>query len=369
MARVLYVIANDAYGGGERVFEDLIRRRDPGSEVAAAAGLGGRFERELKKLGVPYFELKLQSRLSLSAVAALRAIIDQFQPDIIHSQGKRADFHVALAGLGKSARLLSTVAMPVEGFPINQATKAVYRLVDYWVERRFDKIIVVSDVLRRLLTESHGLAPDRVSRIYNGIDPAEFGRSTREEARRALGLGAEEKVIGCVGRLVWQKGFSLMIDAMPEVLQGEPKAVLTVFGDGPLREELKERAEKLGLGTKVKLFGFRDDVPRVLAALDVFAMPSLKEGFPILLLEAMAAGCPVVATDIDGVREAWNERAGALVPPNDPSALAKVVLRLLKNPTESAAFARAGREHAAKNFSLSKMIERTQNLYRELARG
>lgn len=368
MTRVLFVIANEGYGGGERVFEDLIRRRDPASfEAAVAAGPGGRFEREIKKLGVPFFELDLKRSFSVSAVRALRGIIDRFRPDIVHSQGKRADFHVALAALGKPPSLLSTVAMPVEGFPVNFALKAVYRLADRWAESRFDKIIVVSEALKRLLTEGHGLPAERVSMIYNGIDPAAFAAVSREDARRALGIPPADKIVGCVGRLVWQKDFAAMIDAMPEVLKKEPAARLLIFGEGPLRAELQARADKLGLREKVSFFGFRDDVAQVLAALDVFVMPSLKEGFPILLLEAFAAGCPVAASDIEGIREAMTERAGVLVPPGDPGALAEAVTRLLRDPRAAAAFGRGAREHVAGRFSLAKMVESTQRVYRELA--
>ena len=130
--------------------------------------------------------------------------------------------------------------------------------------------------------------------------------------------------------MVWQKGFSNLIRALPEVLQSHPGALLLMVGDGPLRSPLESLTRELNLWDKVVFTGFRTDVRKILACIDVFAVPSLLEGFPMVTLEAMAMGKPIVATDIDGMREQCKDgESGLLIPPGDPKSLAVAIIRLL----------------------------------------
>jgi glycosyltransferase involved in cell wall biosynthesis len=171
-------------------------------------------------------------------------------------------------------------------------------------------------------------------------------------------------VVGNVARLVEQKGHRDLLAALARV----PDARLVLVGEGPLRPELERLAASLGIGERVEFLGHRDDVPELLAGFDVFAFPSLFEGLCLAVIEAQAAGVPVVATPVGGIRETVIDgQTGLLVPPHDPAALAAGIARLLADPEEARRLARAARAQSAR-FSLERMVEATLALYERGAR-
>jgi glycosyltransferase involved in cell wall biosynthesis len=190
----------------------------------------------------------------------------------------------------------------------------------------------------------------------------------REPVRRALGLDAAAPVVGVVGRLEAQKGHTYLLDAWPDVRRDFPGARLLVVGDGALRAELEARALGPGLHGSVTFTGFRADVPRVLAALDVLVLPSLYEGMPLTVIEASAMGLPVVATAVDGTPEVVRDgETGRLVPPARPAALADALRALLADPARARAMGRAGRAHVLARFDLDTQVEATARVYRRVA--
>jgi len=185
-----------------------------------------------------------------------------------------------------------------------------------------------------------------------------------------LDIGDEELVVGTVGRLVERKGHSELVTAWAEIKRREPNARLLLVGDGDRHEALQAKAEELGCRDSVEFLGHRRDVPELLAAMDVFAFPSHYEGLPGAVIEAMAAGCPIVATPVDGTTDLLdNYRTGLFVPVDSPEPLGWAISRLCDAPELRAGLGEAARTEAASEYTVDAMVERFESCYREVHSG
>jgi sugar transferase (PEP-CTERM/EpsH1 system associated) len=230
--------------------------------------------------------------------------------------------------------------------------------------------VTVSADLRRWLIEDVRVPAAKVSAIHNGVDLSRFGRAGRLESRLRLDLPAEAVIVGTVGRLDPVKDQAGLIRAFAKVRSAHPEALLVVVGDGPCRAELEDVVAASGQGEHVRLLGNRDDIPAVMAALDVFVLPSIAEGISNTILEAMASGLPVVATRVGGNPELVEDGiGGALVPRQDPSALAAAIAGYVADPELRRRHGLASRQRATGHFSLERMAEAYANLYTNLAAG
>jgi glycosyltransferase involved in cell wall biosynthesis len=210
------------------------------------------------------------------------------------------------------------------------------------------------------------MPPRKLITVYNGIDTGQFKISAAETAavRRELDLSPGQLAVGTMGELTQQKGYRYLLEAIPEILKSVPSVKFFIAGEGELKKSLLVLRDKLGLQSSVSFLGFRDDVPRLLSAFDIFVLPSLWEGLPVALIEAMAAGKPIVATDVDGNCEVTGrDAAGIAVEPLDPPALATALLELLGDPELRRRLGDAGIERAQKLFDVRIMIKRYQDLY------
>lgn len=263
--------------------------------------------------------------------------------------------------------------MPVEEFDISSLRKMIYRFMDWVSERYVERFIVVSDSLKRLMVEKRGIPDQKISRIYNGIELGEYKpngkevRSQKSEVRREFGLAKNVPVISAIGRMVWQKGFEYLMESVPPVVSSIPESRFLIVGDGPLRKELVALSRELGVNEEVIFTGFRSDIRDILAAVDLLVVPSLLEGFPMIILEAMAMAKPIVATNIDGITEQiTNGENGILVPPKDPAALATAVIRLLVDKKSAQIMGMASRKKVEQEFSVEKMVSETEKVYMAL---
>jgi glycosyltransferase involved in cell wall biosynthesis len=232
-----------------------------------------------------------------------------------------------------------------------------------------DRVVAVSPAVAEVTRREHGLPPDRLVTIENGVDVEAWKPEgqPRAEARRELGLCEDEVAVGVIGHLSPVKGHADFLQAAARVSAQAPRTRFVLVGDGPLRAALEALATSLGLGTRVVFAGTRADMPRVLSALDVVAVPSHSEGMSNALLEAMAMALPVVATRVGGnPNVVCDGVTGRLVAPRDPSALARVLLDLVADPAARQSLGRAARRHVAENLSLSGMVRRYEELYRGL---
>jgi glycosyltransferase involved in cell wall biosynthesis len=239
-----------------------------------------------------------------------------------------------------------------------------------WYLKLADQIIAVSQDLERTLTERLQAPPEKVRVLYNGVDSNRFAGTDRSKLRRELRIGDGEFVVGTAIRLSEVKGIDYLLDAVPAVLAKTPATRFVIAGDGPVRPALEEKARRLGLGDRVLFIGYRSDVPDVVSAFDVYVLPSVTEGLPLALLEALAVGNPIVCTRVGGCPEVVEDGVnGFLVPPRDSAALADGILRLHAAPDLRAAIRARNLKKFSERFTLRAMVDAHARLFQDLAVG
>jgi glycosyltransferase involved in cell wall biosynthesis len=372
---ILYVFDNMEFGGGERGFVQIINRlcRKKYNIMVACLSRGVLIEK-IKGSGVQINSVDMQNRFNPMVILQLVSLMKRENVDIVHSQGTRADFFARVAAkLAGVLIVVSTVQMPVEGFDVSLVRKLIYTLLNRFSEHFVDRFIVVSDALVNTMVGYHKVEPQRVVKIYNGIEKDEYGISDEEivcgrsRFRKEFGLGEDVLIVGAIGRLVWQKGFEYLIGAIPEVSKKYPEAKFLLVGEGLLEDALKAKSKKLKIKDKIIFAGFRDDIKDILASIDIFVMPSLLEGLPMILLESMAMGKSIIATDIDGINEVLEDRnSGLLVPPKDSKALANSILDLIVHKSKACKMGEEARTVMNERFSVNTMVEKVEAVYQEL---
>ncbi|WP_276279666.1 glycosyltransferase [Halorussus caseinilyticus] len=360
---VWYLIGTLAVGGTERTLVDLVNgldrsRFDPTVWTIADPGpLASDLDddvtlRSLDATG------KHDVRAPVRFVRALRSE----RPDVLQSF---LFFDNMLARLAGAFAPGVTVVTGVREVPENPRPlrSAVRRLT----LALSDRIVSNSAAGARFVTD-RGASDGDVDVIRNGRDLSVYGSATASEDLRAeLGVPADAPLVGTVGRLVERKGHHDLLDAWPTVRESHPDAHLVVVGDGPERDALERRARRLACEESVHLPGTRDDVPELLDAFDLFAFPSHYEGLPGALLEAMAAGLPIVTTPVDGNAElVLDGRSGRHVPVRSPEALAGEIADLLSNPEDAAELGAGARRRAESEFALDAMVSQFEDLYDDL---
>ena len=294
----------------------------------------------------------------------LHSEIRAFRPDIVHTHGIHGDVHGQPSARAARVASVSTV----HGTP-GYAVKGPYKLAGMLAGSLTPITVAISDDLRRFLESSGHRRPGSVRVVPYGIDADRWGASeeTRSRLRASLNLQEGEVAITISARLVPGKGHALLLDALAEALRRTPGLRLFIAGEGPLRPELERRAQGLPPGA-VQFMGFLDDVRHLFQASDIVAtptLPQLGEGFGLAALEAMAAGVPVVATEVGALPEVIaHGQTGILVSPEDSSALASAIVQLASHPDQRRAMGREARRHALR-FSIESMVERTLAVYRE----
>jgi glycosyltransferase involved in cell wall biosynthesis len=243
------------------------------------------------------------------------------------------------------------------------------RICQRYAWSRVDRLLSVSSRLAERMARDVGFPLSRIQTIRNGVDLSRFaGHIGQAEARRVLNLPTEAPVIGAVGRLVPVKDHLGLLEAVALLGRDGLRPMVVIAGDGALRTDLEHRAAALGISRQVRLLGHRQDIETVLAALDVFVLPSRSEGLSNTILEAMAASVPVVATDVGGADEmVAHGVTGFLVPPALPLELAAALRRLLTDPALQATMGREGRARVEKDFDLAKTVRQYEGLYADLA--
>jgi glycosyltransferase involved in cell wall biosynthesis len=227
----------------------------------------------------------------------------------------------------------------------------------------------VGEAVREALIVNDGFPPDRVEVVYNGIDltPFEARPEDRPAIRRSIGLGPEDFVVIQVARLDPIKDHATALHAFRDLARRRPDARLVIVGEGPQLGAIQARLRELEIGGGVRLLGLRSDVARLLSAADVSLLTSLSEGIPLTIIEAMAAGLPVVATRVGGVGEVVEDGVhGFLADPGDAAALAGHLLRLAADPALRAELGRRGRDRAFAIFAEDRMVDRYVDLYRAM---
>lgn len=360
--RVCLLASPALFGGLERVVAGLaIGLRAASHHVAVGLGLAPGVENPLESAlragGVAVSRLEVPSRAYARERRLVRGLLERQRPMIVHTHGYRSDVVAAPVARGLGIPTVTTL----HGFTGGGWRNRFYEWLQIRSLRRFDRVVVVSRPMARRL-EAAGIDQDRIRFIPNAWTGGAF--LPRREARALLGLPAEASVVGWVGRFSREKGADVLIEAL--VAMGPAAPLACLVGDGSDAESLRALAERAGVGGRIRWPGVVPDAARCLPAFDVLVLSSRTEGTPVILLEAMAAGVPVVTAAVGGIPDVVSPAEALLVPPEDPPRLASALAEAVSDPTAARARAAAARIRLERDHALAPWIERYVTLYREL---
>jgi len=373
--RVLHLISSTGFYGAENVIVSLaeqqkkqnfgviigvfLNTKNPDVEIAK--------ESLKNKLKVQLFGCN--GRLDLKVALEIRNFIKSNNIKILHCHGYKPNFYGILATSFLNVGLITTC----HSWFVNSQKMRIYTWLDkFWI-RKFDKIIAVSGGIKKELLES-GTSENKILIINNGINTQNFKRAIKDERKEMKtksqninGITKNDKIVGTIGRLDIQKGQIYFLKAAKEVLKIYPNTKFLLVGDGPLKQRLEEKIKELNLENNITFTGFRADIPEILSLLDIFVLPSLKEGLPMALLEAMASKKPVIATDVGAIPKLIkNNKTGILIKPRNPQELSEAILSLLNDKEKAERLGNNGFLFVKKEFSSEKMAENHAQVYKEV---
>jgi glycosyltransferase involved in cell wall biosynthesis len=349
-------------GGSEQAFHLALALRRRGHRVLFLTAPDERWRKRCGEAGLPLLHLPMQSRLNLAMAWRLAALIEREGAQVVHAHKGREQALAFWASF--LTRIPALVANRGVSFPVGRFAALKYRL-------RTDAVVAVSEAVRRELLRA-GVPPLKVVTVYGGVDierfePAVDGAGVRQE----LGIPREALVVTKIAHAWEWKGYDVFLQAARIVAAQEPRAVFVGVGKGTGRSrELDRLVGELGLGDRVRWAGFREDVPRVLAASDVCVHAATGgEGMTGAVREALAMAKPVVVTDVGGNRElVVDGETGLVVPVRNPERLAEGILAMLCDPERAGAFGRAGRRVVEQRFSHEARAARMEELYLDILR-
>ena len=371
--RILRVTESAVLGGEQTDVLHLLAELDPGRyEQTACSESTGPFVDEVKRVGIPHVPVTMRSRFDLAAICQLRQIIRVGHYDVVHLHGARAGL------LGRIGARLAGAPLIVWTMTVFQTDVLrgwrrrqvpLYLLVEGLLARYFcDHVITLSNDLRERMLALQHVPAHKVTTIYCGVELSQFDHPPDSaDKRQELGLPLDAPLVCTVGRLCVQKGLPDFLHAAARVHAQMIEVRFLVVGDGPLRGELESLAAQLGLDGCVNFAGHRSDVAGILFASDVFATATQWEGFGKVNVEAIAAGKPLVSTDVGPIPEVVGDYRGAiLVPPHNPTAFAEALLTILRNLPDYARWGEEGRQRAYTLFGQGALVQRTSALYDRL---
>lgn len=315
---------------------------------------------QLTAQGVPTEQIPIHRDVELSLIGQLAGKIRAHAPDAVHTHLIHADWHGIPAARRAGVRRVFTSGHNDDPFRY----RLPIRLIQAYLWQRLTGGIAISEAVRQFMIRVEFAPPRKVQTIHYGLTPPAPDLAVRARFRQELGIAEDALIIGSVCRLIEQKGLPHAIRAFHQIADQFPEAHYVIIGDGLLRPALEQQIAALNLGGRVHLPGWRSNAAALMPAYDVFLMPSLWEGFGLVVLEAMAACLPVIASRISALPEIVVEnQTGLFTAPADESALAAHMARLLADPARREGMGAAGRARLESEFSLSKMIDRTIAFY------
>jgi glycosyltransferase involved in cell wall biosynthesis len=366
--RVLTLVDTLRPGGAERIAATVARHLDrsrfePIVCVSRPVDAPSPLIDDLHASGVRLVRLSRRSRLDLRAWWPLVVLLRREPVDVVHSHMFGSNVWAAL--LTAVARVPVFVAHVHSWAFENQPQRVL--LDRELIARRADVVLTVSEADRRRMLEIGGLPPDKLRVVMNGIVPL---ARTPTDVRAQLGIPRDAEVVGTLTVLRKEKAHGVLFDAAERLAAHFPRLRVLIAGTGPEEQRLRAEVRRRGLENRVLMLGFRRDVADVLAALDVVVLSSDREGSPLAVMEAMAAGKPIVATRVGGVPDlVVDGEHGLLVPPRDPASLAEALGRLLRDPQLRRTLGESGRERQRRDFDIATTVRKIEDLYEALARG
>jgi len=362
--RALHLISSSGLFGAEQMLVNLARvSRVLGHDVQVGVFCNSlnpnqEMNEALKRHGIPARTISCRGRWDRESVEEIRRSVSEYRPDVVHTHGYKADVYGYAAARHRRTPLVATCHNWTE----SSLALKLYAWADRRVLGRFARVVAVSAELAQRLQKSR---VRRVTRIPNGID-VEIFANAGPTLRHTL-PDSRALVVGMAARLVKAKGIGTVLKAARAVLQAHPKALFVFVGEGPDRHAFEVQAAELGIRRNVVFAGFQLHMPGVYRSFDIFLLPSLFEGLPMSLLEAMAAGLPVIATAVGGIPElVSDDQTGLLVKPSDVGGLAAAILRLAGDDGLRTRLGAGARGLVKQLYSAERMARDYWYMYREV---
>ncbi len=359
---ILQVISSSRTSGAEKhlvVLSEWLRKR--GHNITAVCPCGGWLPEQLRGAGIPTIELSMRGATSSATILALRRMVREQKVDVIHTHLTRATYMGYAAGHLAHVPVISTVHVLTRDF--------AYR----WLPRGNHSFVAVSNYLRERLI-ARGVPEARVHTVYNGTDFTDLTADDRIvpapslSVRAELGLPADSELIGQIGRVDSFKGAPLLVRAAAEVVAKRPRAYFVFVGHAEpgIQQALWELASEAGIDDRLRFTGVRDDVPRIMNAMDVISVPSETETFGMVIAEAMAMGRPVVATRAGGIPELVEDGETGILVERNPDALARAINDILEDPILRERMGNAARTRANTRFTAQVMAQNMEQVYQSI---
>jgi glycosyltransferase involved in cell wall biosynthesis len=360
--KILHVTTHMNIGGiAQYIFSLALAMKRAGHDIIVASS-GGNMEEELAKNGIPHRRLDIKTKFEfapkvLFASQAITKIARQENVGLIHAHTRVSQVASMLASSAAGTRYVSTC----HGFFKPRLSR---RIFDTWGE----KVVAISLPVKEHLVSDFGIDRSRIELIHNGVDTQrfskEYGREEISEVKRSLGLG-DGPVIGTMGRLSSVKGQRFLVEATRHIASTNGRVKCMIIGSGPELEPLKSFAKNLGVEDRMVFTGaIYKDIALYLRCMDVFVLPSVKEGLGLALLEAMASGIPCIASDVGGITDIVKSGTnGIVVPVANGVAIAEAAVKILKDAPLGAALSAKGRETVKEGFSMETMAGKMADLY------
>lgn len=353
-------------GGLQRVVVDLARNIDKERFDVSVCALreGGPLERELLDDGIPVIKLSDdRKRVDYLTFWRLYRVFRAMRPSIVHTHNTQPFLEGTLAAVLAG---VPSVIHTDHGrrFPDKTRYMTAERIMSRFVRR----IVAVSEATKHDLVRYEKIPEAKIMVVANGIDERKYGLpGDRNGKRRELGIAPEAgPLIGWCGRLAPEKGLADLISAVALMTKDFPNLLLLIVGEGELETSLRQKVHERNLGRWIRFVGPRSDVPEIMVLLDLFVLPSLREGLPLVLLEAMAASLPIVATDVGGNANAVVDGInGLIVKPGDPDGLVAAMNRLLSDKAMQETCAKNSLKLFHQCFGLRKMLDEYEAIYRD----
>lgn len=366
--KVVHLTASRFLGGAECQMLGLARSLPAHYESTfvsfAEDGLCEAFLREARSQGFAGFRLQRDTPRLVGALRELIDLLRRASADILCCHGYKAN----LLGWLATRRLVIPVVSVSHGWTAETFRVRLYDALDRRVVRRMNKVVSVSEGQAKKVRRA-GVASEKTVVIRNAISAERFSNSNPAHRGELTSLFRKNPkfIVGAAGRLSPEKGFEILIDAAAEAVPENPQVGFVIFGDGALRESLAARIKNSGLEDSVVLGGFRTDLERIVPHFDLFALSSFTEGLPVAVLEAFAAGVPVVATRVGGVPEVVEHGVnGYCVEPGSPEALARGILDALSDDARRRWMGQNGRRRVVEEFTFDVMAKQYERLFEEL---
>jgi len=367
--KILYIIGGLGVGGAERQLFYLVRgiARLADVTVVSLSGPNAALLPEFERLaGVQTVLCPKRPGIDPMLIPRLVAVLRRERPAIVHTYLRTASYW------GRVAACLAGVPIRIASERnVELARGSFANMLDRRLSSVTDRVVVNSTAIRDHLVRTERLDPAKIEVLHSGVPVFQALLEPEVHTMRwELGLGEFEYVVAFIGRLVPQKNPALFLEMAQAILRSGLKCGFLLVGDGPLRATLGEQTRNLGIEESVRFVGVRNDMPRILGMIDLLVLTSDWEGLPNVVLEALAAGVPTVATNVGGVGELLADGVtGYIVPPRDLSTLVDRVIRMLGDKDFRAQCGRRGREYVQAHFSISAMVDRTVKVYNTTLRS